>query len=112
MNYTLAAIGAAPENAPPEQLKAYGEAAARLINPALSSFNAGVRGYYFALAAAAWLIGPVPFLVATLGAMALLIWRQSGSRTAKGIAEVRAILDARTASGEDQLPAPRKPDPF
>ena len=38
--------------------RAYGDAAARLLNPALSSFNAGVRGYYFALAAAAWLFGP------------------------------------------------------
>ena len=52
MNYTLAAIGAAPEKAPKAQLQAYAEATASLINPALSSFNAGVRGYYFAAAAA------------------------------------------------------------
>jgi uncharacterized membrane protein len=112
MNYTLAAIGAAPENAPADQLKAYGEATAGLINPALSSFNAGVRGYYFALAAAAWLIGPIPFLAATLGAMGLLIWRQSASRTARGIAAIRQILDARPAAGEDERPARHTPDPF
>ena len=112
MNYTLAAIGAAPESASAEQRKAYGEATASLINPALSSFNAGVRGYYFALAAAAWLIGPIPFLAATMGAMALLIWRQSASRTAKGIAAIRAILDARAAAGEDEAPSTHTPDPF
>jgi uncharacterized membrane protein len=113
MNYCLAAIGAAPEGASKTELKAYGEAAAGLINPALSSFNAGVRGYYFALAAAVWLIGPIPFLAATLGAMTLLVWRQSGSRTARGIAAIRAILDARTASGDEEAHKPaHTQDPF
>jgi uncharacterized membrane protein len=99
MNYTLAAIGAAPESdqASKETLDAYGSATALLINPALSSFNAGVRGYYFALAAAAWLLGPIPFLVATLGALGLLIWRQSRSRTFQGIHIIRAILEAEAA---------------
>jgi uncharacterized membrane protein len=111
MNYCLAAIGAAPESAPKSQLRAYAEATASLINPALSSFNAGVRGYYFALAAAAWLLGPIPFLAATLGAVTLLIWRQSASRTAKGIAAIREILEARAASGEDEASAHIR-DPF
>jgi uncharacterized membrane protein len=53
MNYTLAAIGAAPTaTATPERLEAYGAAAAQILNPALSSFNTGVRGYYFALGSA------------------------------------------------------------
>lgn len=94
MNYTLAAIGAAPDSASPETMDAYGDAAAELINPALSAFNAGVRGYYFALAAAAWLVGPAAFLVATLGAVWLLIWRQSRSRSARGIRSIREILEA------------------
>ena len=101
MNYCLAVIGAAPEQAPRGQLQVYSDAAASLLNPALSSFNAGVRGYYFALAAAAWLLSPWAFLAATLGALNLLIWRQSRSRTAKGIRQVREILEAREASGED-----------
>ena len=53
MNYTLALIGSAPEINKEIDRKAFGEAAAELLNPALSSFSQGVRGYYFALAAAA-----------------------------------------------------------
>jgi len=98
MNYTLAAIGAAPpETAPREVLDAYGEATADLINPALHSFSAGVRGYYFALAAAAWMAGPYAFAGVTGGAMLLLYWRQKRSTTARGIRKIRALLEADAA---------------
>ena len=94
MNYTLAAIGAAPElTARPALLEAWAQAAARLINPAISSFNAGVRGYYFALAAAAWLLGPVAFATATVGAVGLLVWRQRRSRASDGIRTLRRLLE-------------------
>lgn len=93
MNYCLAAIGAAPEADDPEGRKAYGEITARLLNPALSAFNAGVRGYYFALAAAAWMFGPLTFLAATLFAVGLLVWRQRGSKAARAIRELRAFLE-------------------
>ena len=93
MNYTLAVIGAAPAPGDP-RLGAYGEAAAGLINPALSSFNSGVRGYYFALAAAAWLFGPAAFAAATAGAVAILVVRQFRSAASRAIAAVRAILEA------------------
>jgi uncharacterized membrane protein len=105
MNYTLAAIGAAPNQASEQTLHAYADAASMLINPALSSFNAGVRGYYFALAAGAWLLGPAPFVIATVGAVLLLIWRQSRSRTAMGIRRVREILEAQDASQATPPPA-------
>jgi uncharacterized membrane protein len=94
MNYCLAAMGAAPSHAAPELVKAYGEATAAILNPALSSFSAGVRGYYFALAAAAWLVGPEAFVITTLGAVSLLVWRQSGSPSAKGVRKLRLLLDA------------------
>jgi uncharacterized membrane protein len=95
LNYCLAAIGAAPDaKEAPERLDAYGAAAAAVLNPALSSFNAGVRGYYFALAAASWLLGPAPFAVITLGAIALLVWRQVGSSSAAGVRALRALLEA------------------
>jgi len=94
MNYTLAAIGAAPPpTSPPAILKAYGEAAASVLNPALSSFNNGVRGYYFALAAAAWLLGPWAMIAAVLLAIALLYSRQVGSGTARGVRQIRQIID-------------------
>ena len=94
MNYCLAAIGAAPEHDDPQGRKAYGEIAARLLNPALSAFNAGVRGYYFALAAAAWMFGAQTFLIATLFAVSLLVWRQRGSKAARAIRELRAFLES------------------
>ncbi|MDB5460880.1 MAG: hypothetical protein JWO72_2621 [Caulobacteraceae bacterium] len=94
MNYTLAAIGAAPPTAtPPAVLKAYGEAAAEVLNPALSSFNNGVRGYYFALAAAAWMLGPWAMIAAVLLAVGLLYTRQVGSSAARGVRQIRQILD-------------------
>ena len=93
MNYTLAAIGAAPETAATHIHDRYGQAMSLLINPALGAFNAGVRGYYFALACTAWLVGPIPFAVATLCAVALLVWRQSRSSSAKGVRLLRELLD-------------------
>lgn len=96
MNYCLAIMGAVPDQ-PKEgerlDLSAWAQGLAAVLNPALSSFNAGVRGYYFALAAAVWLAGPIPFLVATAGAMALLVFRQTASRAARGVHAVRRLVD-------------------
>jgi uncharacterized membrane protein len=94
MNYTLAAIGAAPPTStPPAILQAYGDAAADVLNPALSSFNNGVRGYYFALAAAAWMLGPTAMIAAVLLAIGLLYARQVGSSAARGVSKIRQIID-------------------
>ena len=97
MNYCIAAVGATPDGITEAERDAFGDAVARMLNPALSSFNTGVRGYYFALAAAAWLFGPWAFIAATLGATALLLWRQRRSRAARAIADLRRILEARQA---------------
>jgi uncharacterized membrane protein len=94
LNYVLAAIGATPEHADDATHHAFGDVAGRLLNPALHSVNSGVRGYYFALAAAAWLFGPIPFIVATLGAVSLLVWRQRRSPAAYAIAELRKLIEA------------------
>ncbi|WP_394761310.1 DUF599 domain-containing protein [Phenylobacterium sp.] len=93
LNYVLAAIGAIPERADDAAHHAYGDAAARILNPALHSVNSGVRGYYFALAAAAWLFGPIAFIAATLGATGLLFWRQRRSSAAYAIADLRKLLE-------------------
>jgi uncharacterized membrane protein len=95
LNYCLAAMGATPEPLPEEERTAYGDVLARLLNPALGSFNSGVRGYYFALAAAAWLFGPWAFIAATLGALTLLIWRQRSSPAAVAIHDFRLLLEAK-----------------
>ena len=52
-----------------------------------------------ALAAAAWLAGPIPFATATLGAMSLLVWRQRNSQAAEGIRELRALIEAQPVIG-------------
>jgi uncharacterized membrane protein len=54
MNYCLAAFGAAPVEADARLQREYGDRTTELLNPALRAFSNGVRGYYFALAAAAW----------------------------------------------------------
>ena len=94
MNYCLAAIGAAPIAASPATAKAYGAAAASILNPALSTFSSGVRGYYFALAAASWLLGPLTLICVTLAAVTLLTWRQLNSRASDGVRQVRALIEA------------------
>lgn len=94
LNYCLAAMGATPEPLPEAQRPAYGAVLARLLNPALGSFNSGVRGYYFALAAAAWLFGPWSFMAATLGAVGLLYWRQRSSPAALAVHDFRRLLEA------------------
>ena len=93
LNYTLALIGAAPEIGEEADRTALGEAAAALLNPALSAFSQGVRGYYFALASAAWLFGPWWLAAGVASAFALLIWRQAGSPAARAVRTARRLLE-------------------
>lgn len=93
MNYALALIGAAPELHTEADRAALGEAAADLLNPALSAFSQGVRGYYFALAAAAWLFGPLWLALGVTAAFCLLVWRQAGSPAARAIRTARRLLE-------------------
>lgn len=93
MNYCLAAFGAAPVDPDVKLQREYGDRATELLNPALRAFSNGVRGYYFALAAAAWVFGPAAFIAATLGAMTLLLWRQRRSPASRGVRALREILE-------------------
>lgn len=93
LNYTLALIGAAPEIGDAGDRAALGEAAAALLNPALSAFSQGVRGYYFALASAAWLFGPWWLAAGVASAFTLLIWRQAGSPAARAVRTARRLLE-------------------
>ena len=94
LNYTLALLGAAPDRASDARLLRYADVCAGVFNTALSTFNTGVRGYYFALAAAAWVFGPAALVVATAGAVALLGYRQLASDTARDVRRARAELEA------------------
>ena len=92
MNYALALIGAAPEVHHKTDRKAFAEAAGQLLNPALGSFSQGVRGYYFALAAAAWLFGPAWLALGVASSFGLLIYRQEASPAARAIRNARRLL--------------------
>ena len=93
MNYCLAAFGAAPLESTPEEQKTYGDITARLLNPALSSFNMGVRAYYFAIPAAAWLFGAVISICATVACVSLLLLRQRRSPAAAAVSDLRKLLE-------------------
>ncbi|HZV85857.1 MAG TPA: DUF599 family protein [Brevundimonas sp.] len=93
LNYALALIGAAPEVNTEADRAALGNAAADLLNPALSAFSQGVRGYYFALAAAAWLFGPQWLAIGVTAAFCLLVWRQAGSPAARAVRNARRLLE-------------------
>jgi uncharacterized membrane protein len=93
MNYSAAAAGSIPEHLDERTARGFSEAMTDIIEPAMSNFSQGVRGYYFALAAGAWLFGPIYLIIATLGAMALLSWRQSRSQAARGLRKMRYLLE-------------------
>lgn len=99
MNYALALIGAAPEVHSEADKAAFGQATSDVLNPALSAFSQGVRGYYFALAAAAWLFGPVWLCAGVISAFTLLVWRQSGSPAARAIRTARRLLEVNRERG-------------
>lgn len=93
LNYTVAMIGASPDEAKePDRARAFAEAASAVLNPALNGFSRGVRAYYFALAAGAWLFGPLLLALGALGAFTLLAWRQGRSPAARGVREARRLL--------------------
>ncbi|EGF92784.1 hypothetical protein ABI_12220 [Asticcacaulis biprosthecium C19] len=93
MNYTAAAMGSLPDRMDERTGREFAAAITNIVEPAMSSFSQGVRGYYFGLASAAWLFGPVPLIVASIGAIFLLGWRQSRSQSARGIRRLRELLE-------------------
>jgi uncharacterized membrane protein len=84
MNYALALIGAAPEVHSEHDKVAFGQATADVLNPAL--------------AAAAWLFGPLWLALGVASAFSLLVWRQAGSPAARAIRTAKRLLDANTPS--------------
>ena len=106
LNYGVALIGAAPSKPGPALRDAAADRTAAVLSLALGSFNAGVRGYYFALAALAWLVGPGAFALATTGMVAMLLWRQFGSDTAEAIRlshRVLAVEAPDTSDGGEEI---------
>jgi len=92
--YTIALAGGLPE----EGMEAAGrarmiDATATVMTEALKSFNNGIRGFYFSLAALCLFVGPWVSIVATAAVLALLLMRQTISRTARAIEDYVEALD-------------------
>lgn len=69
-SYCAIVMAAMPNDGTTEEAKRTAIRAARLNSFAARSFNRGLRAIYYALAALAWLLGPVAFIVA----LALTNW--------------------------------------
>lgn len=109
MNYALAVIGAAPDGETARDR--WARAASNLLNPALAAFSQGVRGYYFALAAGAWMFGP-QFLAAGAACVTLLlVWRQSSSPAARAIRDLRGQVEAPDFAAAKSSPAEISSEP-
>ncbi len=111
LNYTVALIGAMPTKVPPEPLcTALAERLAGVLSSALSTFNDGIRSYYFALAGITWLAGPWLLMAATLGLVTVLVHRQTTSGVARQFALAEdLVLQAHAPSpdpaADDKTPA-------
>ena len=95
LNYTIAMIGAAPDRRLLSGVLAerLAQAIGRSLSAALSTFNTGIRAYYFAIGGLAWLIGPWALALAGIAITLMLVWRQSYSTAAKHFREARAAMD-------------------
>jgi uncharacterized membrane protein len=106
LNYCVALIGAAPLKPDPAQRDLIADRASVVLSLTVSSFNAGIRGYYFALSALAWMLGPEAFIVVTTGMVGMLLWRQFGSATSDAIRLSQAALCGEDSGGRHHLDEP------
>jgi uncharacterized membrane protein len=92
-NYLCAMIGAAPPpSTPGEERERAAAQLASLLSLAVTSFNGGMRAYYFAVAALTWFVHPLLFIAATVLVVLVLVRRQFFSRTFETVLnEVRLI---------------------
>ena len=106
LNHCVALIGAAPLRPDAARRNAFADRAAAVLSLAVGSFDAGLRAYYFALSALAWLFGPAAFALATTGIVAMLLWRQFGSAASAAIRGSEAALADAGAGAEEPGFAP------
>ena len=78
--YCIVVIGATPMEETPETPR-FARRAARLLDLGALHFDGGIRAYYYTLAATAWFLHPVLFMVSTVWVTAVLLRREFRSRT-------------------------------
>ncbi len=86
MIYVIALVGALPhtsDNCP--TLGNMIEATATVLSEAIKTFNFGIRGYYYAIAAVCLLASPSVSIAVTVAVTAILFYRQLSTRTSSAI---------------------------
>jgi uncharacterized membrane protein len=84
--YAIALIGALPEHCQDKaRLARLIDDATTVLTEALKTFNFGIRGYYYAIAALFLFISPLACIIASCIVTAILIYRQIGSKTSRAI---------------------------
>lgn len=91
LNYTVALIGSVPPP-PVEGGDELADALAGVLSSALTTFNSGIRSYYFALAALTWMAGPFVLAAAAAVLMVVLVHRQRTSLVARQFARAKALM--------------------
>jgi len=86
-HYTAIMIGSTPDpKAAAGECELHAERTARLIGLAADHANSGLRSYYYAIAAIAWFVHPLLFMLATTWVLAILLRRELFSRSNRIIA--------------------------
>jgi uncharacterized membrane protein len=107
-NYFSAVLGSAPYLSPTDVDHGIARRMAEILSHAIWTLNAGVRAYYFAVAALSWFVGPLFFIVTTLLMTVVLVRRQLYSATQRAIADhVQALTTAPPPSPPP--PPPQQP---
>ena len=78
--YCIVVMGATPMEGSPDA-HGFARRAARLLDLGALHFDRGIRAYYYTLAATAWFLHPVLFMVSTGWVTAVLLRREFRSRT-------------------------------
>lgn len=85
-NSTVIMIGAAPDSFnSKEELSSYATNLGIVLNRSSQHFIEGMRGFEFALAALAWFIHPIVFIIATVFIALVIYRREFASRTLKAM---------------------------
>ena len=78
--YCIVVMGATPMEDTPDTPR-LARRAARLLDLGALHFDRGIRAYYYTMAATAWFLHPILFMVSTVWVTAVLVRREFRSRT-------------------------------
>jgi uncharacterized membrane protein len=96
-NYSAILLGAIPDRTHHSQveLDRAASATAAMNAAAAQHFNRGQRGFFFAIAYLGWFLGPLPFIVATLGVLIVMWNRQFRSDAFHAVSDSYPFVEDR-----------------